>query len=112
MENKVVMENNEVVVVFKDGSKKQIDKLIGFDDEGTGKSYIIYTDNSTDEQGNIRITASIVKEPNNPNSELEEIKSDREWKIIDTVLRSTMDNIRKRMVEKGEVEGKPEGETE
>ncbi len=102
MENKIVLENNEVVVIFKDGTKKQIDKLIGFDDEGTGKSYIIYTDNSTDEEGNVRITASIVKEPENPNSELEEIKSEREWKVVDTVLRSTMENIRKHMEEKGE----------
>ena len=100
MEEKLVMENDEVVMVKRDGSKVQLDKLITFDDEANNKSYIIYTDNSRDENGNVRISASIVKDSNNPNSELEEIKTDREWKIIDTVLKSTMNSIKKRMEEK------------
>ena len=100
MNEKLVMENDEVVMIKRDGSKVQLDKLITFDDEANNKSYIIYTDNSKDEKGNIRISASIVKDSKNPNSELEEIKTDREWKIIDTVLRSTMNSIKKRMEEK------------
>ena len=100
MEEKLKMENDEVVMVRRDGSKIQLDKLITFDDEANNKSYIIYTDNSRDEHGNVRISASIVKDSNNPNSELEEIKTDREWKIIDTVLKSTMNSIKKRMEEK------------
>ena len=100
MEEKLVMENDEVVMVKRDGSKVQLDKLITFDDEANNKSYIIYTDNSKDENGNVRISASIVKDSKNPNSELEEIKTEREWKIIDTVLRSTMNSIKKRMEEK------------
>ena len=97
MEEKIVMENDEVVVIKRDGSKTQIDKLITFDDEANNKSYIIYTDNSKDEKGNIRISASIVKDPTNPNSELEEIKTEREWKIVDTVLRSTMESVKKHL---------------
>ena len=100
MEEKLVMENDEVVMVKRDGSKVQLDKLITFDDEANNKSYIIYTDNSRDENGNVRISASIVKDSKNPNSELEEIKTEREWKIIDTVLKSTMNSIKKRMEEK------------
>lgn len=100
MEEKLTMENDEVVMIRRDGSKIQLDKLITFDDEANNKSYIIYTDNSRDEHGNVRISASIVKDSNNPNSELEEIKTDREWKIIDTVLKSTMNSIKKRMEEK------------
>ena len=97
MEEKLKMENDEVVIVKRDGSKVQLDKLITFDDEANNKSYIIYTDNSKDENGNVRISASIVKEPENPNSELEEIKTEREWKIIDTVLRSTMESVKKHL---------------
>ncbi len=100
MEEKLTMENDEVVMVKRDGSKVQLDKLITFDDEANNKSYIIYTDNSKDENGNVRISASIVKDSKNPNSELEEIKTEREWKIIDTVLKSTMNSIKKRMEEK------------
>ena len=100
MEEKLTMENDEVVMIRRDGSKVQLDKLITFDDEANNKSYIIYTDNSRDENGNVRISASIVKDSSNPNSELEEIKTEREWKIIDTVLKSTMNSIKKRMEEK------------
>ena len=100
MEEKLVMENDEVVMIKRDGNKVQLDKLITFDDEANNKSYIIYTDNSKDENGNVRISASIVKDSKNPNSELEEIKTEREWKIIDTVLKSTMNSIKKRMEEK------------
>ncbi|MBP5684030.1 MAG: DUF1292 domain-containing protein [Bacilli bacterium] len=102
MEEKLTMENDEVVLVRKDGSKVQLDKLITFDDEANKKSYIIYTDNSKDENGNVRISASIVKDPTNPNSELEEIKTEREWKVIDTVLKSTMESVRKHMEKKNE----------
>jgi len=102
MEEKLVMENDEVVMVKRDGTKVQLDKLITFDDEGNNKSYIIYTDNSKDEEGNVRISASIVKDSKNPNSELEEIKTEREWKIIDTVLKSTMNSIKKHMEENKE----------
>ncbi len=99
MNERLVMENDEVVMIRRDGSKVQLDKLITFDDEANNKSYIIYTDNSKDENGNVRISASIVKDSKNPNSELEEIKTDREWKIIDTVLKSTMNSIKKHMEE-------------
>ena len=102
MNERLVMENDEVVMVRRDGSKVQLDKLITFDDEANNKSYIIYTDNSKDENGNVRISASIVKDSKNPNSELEEIKTDREWKIIDTVLKSTMNSIKKHMEEKND----------
>ena len=102
MEEKLVMENDEVVMIKRDGTKVQLDKLITFDDEGNNKSYIIYTDNSKDEDGNVRISASVVKDSKNPNSELEEIKTEREWKIIDTVLKSTMNSIKKHMEENHE----------
>ena len=102
MEEKLKMVNNEVVLVRKDGSKIQLDKLITFDDEANNKSYIIYTDNSRDENGNVRISASIVKDATDPNSELEEIKTEREWKVIDTVLKSTMESVKKHMDKKNE----------
>ena len=100
MEERIKMENDEVVIIRRDGSKVQLDKLITFDDEGNNKSYIIYTDNSKDDKGNVRISASIVKDPKDPNSELEEIKTEREWKVIDTVLRSTMESVKKHLDKK------------
>ena len=58
-----------------------------FDSEETKKSYIVYTDNTTDDAGNIRVYASIF-DPNAENMELMPIESDREWKIVETILES------------------------
>lgn len=58
--------------------------LFTFDSVETGKSYIIYTDNSLDDQGQIQVFASVYK----PGSEmeLEPIETEREWNIIEIVL--------------------------
>ncbi len=86
-------------VIGKDGKEIVFEILFTFESDETNKNYMVYTDNSKDENGNVRISASIVKDSKNPNSELEEIKTDREWKIIDTVLKSTMNSIKKHMEE-------------
>ena len=94
------MKKNSFTMIDENGKEIVYDVLFTFESDETHKNYIVYTDNSRDEHGNVRISASIVKDSNNPNSELEEIKTDREWKIIDTVLKSTMNSIKKRMEEK------------
>ena len=93
-------EKQTFVVLDEKGKEIVCEPLFTFESEETNKQYVVYTDNSKDENGNVRISASIVKDSSNPNSELEEIKTEREWKIIDTVLKSTMNSIKKRMEEK------------
>jgi uncharacterized protein YrzB (UPF0473 family) len=93
MEEKLVMENDEVVMVRRDGSKVQLDKLITFDDEANNKSYIIYTDNSKDEHGNIEVYASIYN-PDDPQSKLEAIETEKEWKVIETILNTLQEEIK------------------
>ena len=51
----------------------------------TGKNYIVYTDNTTDEHGNTKVYASIFN-PNEPDSKLTAIETEKEWKIIQTIL--------------------------
>ena len=48
---------------------------------------MVYTDNTTDENGNVRVYASVYN-PNAESTELLPIESEREWKIVETILES------------------------
>lgn len=80
-------EKNTFTVLDENGKEVTCEVLFTFDSEETKKSYIVYTDNTTDESGNVRVYASIF-EPNSENTELKPIETDREWKIVETILES------------------------
>ena len=72
--------------VFDDNGKEvECEVLFTFDSEETNKSYMVYTDNSVDEEGNTRVYASIYN-PEEDEIKLEPIQTDKEWKIIETIL--------------------------
>ena len=54
----------------------------------------MYTDNSKDEEGNIKVYASVYK-PNSENNELLPIETDREWRVIETILDSIQEENKK-----------------
>ena len=87
-------EKNTIKVTNDKGESIVCDILFTFDSEETGKSYIVYTDNSKDEQGKVRVYASIYK-PDDPKTKLEDIKTDKEWKIINTILQTLQEEIGK-----------------
>ena len=68
-----------------EGKDVEYEVLFTFDSEETKKSYMVYTDNSKDENGNIRVFASAYV-PGEETTELLPIETDKEWKIIDTIL--------------------------
>jgi uncharacterized protein YrzB (UPF0473 family) len=86
--------NNKFNVIDKDGNEIQCEVLFTFESEETKKNYIVYTDNTKDNKGNIRVFASIY-DPNADNSELLPIKSEKEWKIIETILESIQEENNK-----------------
>ena len=90
-------EKNTIKVTNDNGEEVVCDILFTFDSEETGKSYIVYTDNSKDENGKVRVFASIYH-PNDPKSLLEDITTDKEWKVIDTILQT----LQEEMAPKGE----------
>ena len=59
--------------------------LFTFESEETGKQYVVYTDNSIDKDGNTRVFASIYELTDN-GGKLLPIKSNKEWKVIETIL--------------------------
>ena len=72
-------------VIDENGKEIECEVLFTFDSDETNKSYIVYTDDTTDEQGNTRVYASAYT-PNSENLNLQPIETDKEWKIIETIL--------------------------
>lgn len=86
------MENdlNFVKTVDKDGNEVMCDVLFTFDSEETGKSYIAYTDNTKDEEGNVRVYAGTYNKED-PSEPLKNIESKEEWRVIEATLMTLQD---------------------
>lgn len=81
-------------MIDENGNEIIYDVLFTFESEETGKNYIVYTDNTVDATtGNIEVYASIY-DPDDPKSKLEPIESEKEWKVIETILETLQEEIR------------------
>ena len=89
------MEKNKFTLIDDMGNEVEYDVLFTFESEETNKNYIVYTDQSKDDAGNIQVYASIY-DPNDPNSKLEAIESEKEWKVIETILSTLQEEIKKK----------------
>ena len=81
------MKDNILKLTDDLGNTKEYEILMTLKMEETNKNYIVYTDNTSDENKNLNIYASIY---NIENNKLEEIKTDREWNIIEKLLAKNM----------------------
>lgn len=88
------MKEKDTFVVKNDkGEEVVCHVLFTFDSDETGKSYIVYTDNTKDNEGNVQVYASIYN-PEDPNSKLDPIETEKEWKVIDTILKTLQEEIK------------------
>ena len=78
-------EKQKFVVMDANGKEILCEPLFTFESDETKKQYVVYTDNSVDSEGNTRVFASIYEVGDN-GGKLLPIKSDKEWKVIETVL--------------------------
>ena len=80
---------NEETMTFKvindEGKEVECEVLFTFESDETQKNYIVYTDNTVDEEGNTKVYASIF-DPDKDETKLLPIETDKEWKIIETIL--------------------------
>lgn len=98
------MEERMTFKVFDDNGKEvECEVLFTFESEETKKNYMVYTDNTKDEQGNIKVYAAIY-EPDQDETKLEPITSDHEWKIIEKILEELQEEAKKSVEEMGEDE--------
>lgn len=87
-------DKNTFTVINEEGKEVVCSVLFTFDSDETKKSYIVYTDNTNDKQGNIQVYASIYDPKQEDNMELLPIETDKEWKVIETILESLQEEIR------------------
>ena len=74
-------------VVNDEGKEIECEVLFTFESDETKKNYIVYTDNTLDEEGNTKVYASIYNpEDKSEETKLLPIEDEKEWKIIETIL--------------------------
>ena len=78
----------------EEGKNIECEVLFTFESEETKKNYIVYTDNTTDDDGNTKVYASIYN-PKDEKSILYPIESEKEWKIIETILEELQAEVKK-----------------
>ncbi len=81
------MENERMTfaVIDEKGNQIECEALFTFESEETGKNYIVYTDNTLDEDGNTKVYAAIYN-PDEEDGILQPVESDKEWQIIETIF--------------------------
>ena len=77
---KIIVKNNK-------GEETECDVLFTFDNTDTNKSYIVYTDNTKDELGNIKVYANTF-DSESENGDLGAIETDEEWATIEQIFAS------------------------
>ncbi len=93
-ERKIKMEEKMTFKVLNDeGKEVECEVLFTFESDETKKNYIVYTDNTLDEEGNTKVYASIYN-PQEEETNLLPIETDKEWKIIETILEELQNEIK------------------
>lgn len=86
-------EKKGVFTIVNDrGEEVECEILFTFDSDETKKSYIVYTDNTLDEEGSTKVYASVY-DPTGQNPALMPIETEKEWLVIENILSSVQQKI-------------------
>lgn len=77
-----------------EGKEIECEVLFTFESDETGKNYMVYTDNTIDDDGNTKVYASIYN-PDLEDQTLQPIETDKEWTIIETILNELQEEAKK-----------------
>lgn len=83
-------------VIDDQGKEIECEVLFTFESDETKKNYIVYTDNTQDDEGNTKVYASIYT-PNEEDLKLTPIETEKEWKIIETILNELQEEVKSNM---------------
>lgn len=97
----MAIDKGKFTVLNDQGKEVECEVLFTFESEETQKNYIVYTDNSVDVDGSTKVYASTF-DPEGNNPELKPIESDKEWKVIETILAEIQEAV------KGEEDSEPD----
>ena len=95
------MKENTFKMVTEDGKEIVCNVLFTFDSEETKKSYIAYTDNTYEADGSIKAYAAVYH-PENLNAGFEPIETEKEWKVVETILEAIQEEVRNKIQQQGE----------
>ena len=90
------MKENTFKMVTEDGQEITCNVLFTFDSEETNKSYIAYTDNTYEADGSIKAYAAVYH-PEDLNKGFEPIETEKEWKVVETILETIQEEVRNKM---------------
>ena len=79
-------------ITNEQGIDVEYEVLFTFESDETKKNYMVYTDNTKDEDGNIRVYASIY-EPDKDETKLDPIQTEEEWTIIQKILDQLQEEV-------------------
>lgn len=90
------MKENTFKMVNEDGQEITCNVLFTFDSEETKKSYMAYTDNTYEEDGSIKAYAAVYH-PEDMSLGFEPIETEKEWKVVETILQTIQEEVRNKM---------------
>lgn len=79
-------------IINENGKEVECEILFTFDSDETKKSYIVYTDNTLDDDGSTKVYASVY-DPTGQDSSLLPIETEKEWLVIENILSSVQAKI-------------------
>ena len=79
--------DGKILIKDKDNVTHECDILFTFDSDETKKSYVVYTDNTKDKLGNIKVYANTF-DPFSNEGDLGEIETEKEWTTIEQIFAS------------------------
>lgn len=87
MENK-----NKFTITNNKGEELECDVLFTYEDDKLKKNYIVFTDNTKDENGQIKVYANYY-DPTGKDLSLGKIETDEEWENIGNILASLNEKV-------------------
>lgn len=88
MENK----NGKFIITNNKGEELECNVLFTLDDDKLNKSYIVFTDNTLDDNGQIKVYANYY-DPTGKDLSLGKIETEEEWENIEKILSSLNEKI-------------------
>ena len=90
----VIKDKNTFTAIDDEGKEAVCNILFTFDNADESRHYIVYTDNSKDNEGNVQVYASMYDPQSEGKMELFPIETDDEWATIDGILEDVQNKIR------------------
>ena len=76
-------------LINDEGQEIECEILFTFENADNGKNYVVYTDNSLDENGDVCVFASVYD--SDEDHKLLPIETEEEWALIDQILAGVQD---------------------